>query len=1068
MLTVRTGPYQSALEDAFAADLVEIKAADSLAPIAVVTPSRRLADRLQRLLAVEAGLSLLNVRFHTFYSLAVELCESAGGPGCAVVGDGLFHDKVVDSLLRERLGAVPSRGMAAAYRSTIRDLVDAGIDSASIRENLADYFEQKPEWAEDWKGLKDLLDLQERYLARLTQAGVMPVSGLTRTATALVEDGKSRLLDRWAAVLYYGFYDLTGLQADFLKAVAGAHPRTFVYFPYREGHPAYKFARRLLQVKLQPAGKAGAYAGGTEGRALGAALDALFDDSKPPAPVGPDRLRLISASGARDEAWAAAKEILLLRQGEQPVPFQDIGIVARTLEPYRTVLPEVLRENAIPFSMPEGEPVLRFPAAKLCLSLLTLKRREFPAKTVLDVVQSPYFRRASFAGKSRGEALVAEWTLLIAKTGVHSGWLQWESKVAPWARKDFELFPHLADEGLSRTVAKEDAAALWGFLEDVHRRLAGPAQGADWAGMAAHALALLEDVLSVPEGDPGEPAWEAVREALRGMELFDLAFPGAGWQDFLDALEERLRRALLDPGAENMGVRVLNAMDARGESFRFLFVLGLREGLFPRSIEQDPLLKDSMREQLQQPGGYWLLPKRSGIDGLDGYGEEKLLFHLTAAAASERLYCVHPRSDDEGKPQVPSFYLRALCRAAGRTLEEEDRRVERRVFAKLEALAGEDPGLLSPKEVTLLLARDGEDPASFLKALGRDASLLGGCLKRLPELARRGEPGAMDGVVGRPEDYLRRVSRAGYSPAALQAFSLCPFKFFASRVLALDEPEQPSERGELAPWMKGRIYHAVLERFHGGLKDSGWWEITGEPPWRPALERAFEDAFSDYDWRSVGLYPLLWEAEQARMRMHLEHFVAWDLKESKESGFKPSRFEIELRGEAAGIPLRGRADRIDLGRGQARVVDYKSRRLSEELRAQIGKMRQLQAPIYLELAGQDASLGPARLAGALFYLIEESEEYTGREPFQRFSGEDWAAARPRFLENLKAFTGLIEQGQFIITPDETEHGACAHCSFDRLCRKAHPLTRGRAAGSKAAARLERARELPLPDKKASS
>jgi len=69
-------------------------------------------------------------------------------------------------------------------------------------------------------------------------------------------------------------------------------------------------------------------------------------------------------------------------------------------------------------------------------------------------------------------------------------------------------------------------------------------------------------------------------------------------------------------------------------------------------------LPDSIRSLLQQPAGYWILPK------LAGYEEEKLLFSLIVMSATEKLYCLYQRSDDSGRAQVPSIYLRELCRPA--------------------------------------------------------------------------------------------------------------------------------------------------------------------------------------------------------------------------------------------------------------------------------------------------------------------------------------------------------------------------------------------------------------------
>ena len=216
-------------------------------------------------------------------------------------------------------------------------------------------------------------------------------------------------------------YDLTGAQTDFFTAVAGARP-VRVYFPYIKEHPGYRFSRRFYDEVLHGAGAAPVHLEPQCGtRALGPVLDALSRPGRSGALPRGTSLSVISASGAGDEAWAVAKEILRLRAGQAPPEFDEIGIVARTLEPYRSILAAVLRENAIPFSSGAGDPLLRHPIAKLSLSLLQLGRRDFPAADLLDVVESRYFRAGRFRAAAGWHGLRSNWRRLIERVGVTGG-----------------------------------------------------------------------------------------------------------------------------------------------------------------------------------------------------------------------------------------------------------------------------------------------------------------------------------------------------------------------------------------------------------------------------------------------------------------------------------------------------------------------------------------------------------------------------------------------------------------------------------------------------------------------
>lgn len=1030
------GPFSPALEEAFLARLAELAPGPGRA-VAVVAPSRRLAERLERLVAAERGLALLNLRFHTFHSLALEALEPAGGPSARWIGHGLFHDKILDRLLAEA-GAKPSRGLAAAYRSSLRDLIDAGVEPGQFREHLEGLI---PDPA-DRRRLEALVGLEAAYRRRLEEARLLAPSGLAREAAEAASSGKAASLAGYRELMYYGFYDLTGTQADFFEAVTGAYPCS-LFFPCRKGRPGFAFAERFLRVKLgrSPATHLSV---SPEATALGTALDALFTPGAQGSPR-PGGFRVFSASGARDEAWLVAKEILALRSRPGAPAFHEIGVVARTLEPYRAAVSQVFAENRIPYWTSSGGALLRHPAAKQILALLTLRRREFPARAVLDVAQSPQFRR----DRDGGFADTAEWTRAVRALAIHSGWLQWEGRLRPFLAEDLALGP---PDGDGPRVKARHVAGLWAWLVRLREELAGPVGlGPDpWPEMVRHAKRVVEENLVAPEPGAGREAWDAALAALESLAAFGPAAPDAGFDEFLDTLEEGLRRAELPPPAPNQGVRVLDAMDARGESFRHLFLIGLQERVFPRQVREDPLLPDPVRSRLEHPGGYWVLPK------LEGYAEERLLFTLLAGAARESLTCVYPRSSDEGRALVPSIYLRELCRAAGTDLESAGR-VPKRPFEKLE-FAGEER--LSPKELALLAARGTRASRALLEPLGLDHELFDGCRKRLPELSRSGGLGPMDGLIGEPTGWLARARARGFSPTALEQFIRCPFQFFASRLLGLGDVEEPLERGELSALSRGDLAHRVLERFHRSLVEAGFWS-RGDGRWEPQLERAMQDVLGRTGWRELGVYPVVWEAARLRLEERLRALAALDVARIRETGLVPWKFEEELAGGAGGVPLRGRVDRVDRSAdGRVWVVDYKSGKGPARLRDALRKMRSLQPPLYLELAVASGAAGESRVAGAALYCLEGTKDDPAAPAVVALDASGWLALREPLQANLADHVGRMARGEFFIAQDDRIGGACRWCSFAAVCRKSHPATARRAEGSSAMAAFKKARELP--------
>jgi len=1027
-LSVVHGPFE-ALEPAFVARVRALKPGPGARPLLVVAPSRTLADRLERLLAVENNLPLLGVQFHTFHSLAAAVVEEGGFPDAALVTDPVFHDAVVDRCLDKApsLGVARElrpKALASAVRSSLRDLIDAGVDARQVAEHFGSTLIKDEEEAERLNALLSLLAMYENELARL---GVLPPSALVKRAAESASS--SEYLSGFSEILYYGFYDLTGLQLDFFEAVTATRPSQ-LFFPFRQGHPAFRFSEELFEQKFSgrassaPAGEAG-------GTALGEALDSLFDPSKPPVPVDNGKISIVSASGARDESWAAAKEVLrLLNEG---LPARDIAIVARSLEPYRPALAEAFAAEGLPLDLSCGEPILRHPAAKAALDLLTLREQDFPARVVEDLSSSPYFISAS-------PKRARHWRRLVEALGIRAGWLQWRGKLEPRVGSPVELRPHRVREGLpGELVPADDVRSLWDFVSGLHDALG--AAPVSWSKRSDSARRILAAHLALPDSpSPAErDAFAAVETAVSELAAFDRLGEPCSWDSFLDAFERKLARSTRDAGDGSLGARALDAMDARGHRFGAVILLGLKEKLFPRQVLEDPLLRDASRAALRHPAGYWIGRKAAGHE------EERLLFYLICASAKKNLVLIYPRSDEAGKASVPSTYLRELCRAAGLPApgEGDALRVPRQPSERLRSTPA---SLLTPREAALLAVLQGASPAPALGAADPRTAPLAEELSRVAALNERGAPSDHDGLTRPIAAELAKLKQAGLSPTAIDLYAACPFRFFAARVLNLGEREEASGRGELTPAARGRVYHAVLEKFYAALTPAQW---SGASDWETVFVAAEAAVFAENDWRALGVYPLLWESARLDMGARLRGFIAWDLARLRAANLRPRLYETRLQGappEGApgGVPWKGVADRIDASDSarEFHVVDYKTRenRFSKKLaeKAAAGEIHQL--PFYAELAGKAVGAG-WKFGGAslLFLEVEEGEARSAE-----LTAEDWGLARGSFLEILAARVEAISSGRFPMRPEDGERGHCSWCEFPTVCRKGHAPSRARA------------------------
>src|SRR6185295_7976195 len=155
-------------------------------------------------------------------------------------------------------------------------------------------------------------------------------------------------------------------------------------------------------------------------------------------------------------------------------------------------------------------------------------------------------------------------------------------------------------------------------------------------------------------------AARALRRPTRVLQTLADLRPMAGvgpitLEHVRDVLHDRLVTLDWDPPARRYGcLFVGTAHQARGRSFRVVFVPGLAERVVPQRPHEDPLLLDASRRSLDP-----------GLVGQDERGSaERLLLKIAIGAASERLYLSYPRLDTaETRARVPSFYALDVMRA---------------------------------------------------------------------------------------------------------------------------------------------------------------------------------------------------------------------------------------------------------------------------------------------------------------------------------------------------------------------------------------------------------------------
>ena len=178
----------------------------------------------------------------------------------------------------------------------------------------------------------------------------------------------------------------------------------------------------------------------------------------------------------------------------------------------------------------------------------------------------------------------------------------------------------LRADALASAVAGARAACIRLARLLARGQLCGAARRADRAARAR-----------ISAGIAGGPEWQA--RASRSSKRCAARFPPTSRSrsaiSSCSCAVSWRRTSSVPLGGSGGGVQVLDATEARGRSFERLFVIGLARDVFPRSVREDPLLPDALRERVRD-----VLPevpvKKLGLD------EERFLFAELARFGSAR------------------------------------------------------------------------------------------------------------------------------------------------------------------------------------------------------------------------------------------------------------------------------------------------------------------------------------------------------------------------------------------------------------------------------------------------
>jgi RecB family exonuclease len=388
-------------------------------------------------------------------------------------------------------------------------------------------------------------------------------------------------------------------------------------------------------------------------------------------------------------------------------------------------------------------------------------------------------------------------------------------------------------------------------------------------------------------------------------------------------------------------LELMSPYRARARQYRFIFVIGLQEGVFPRARTEDPFLAEPERIAAG-------LPPRA-----DQRDEERFLFYTCITRPVRRLHLSYRSSDEEGAEAVRSFFVDDVLELLAVEVPVIHRGLSDTVFDAADAPAERDVA-------RGLALRGATSPPD---ALGASEALADRLEAALEPASRRAAyiPGSLS-VPYVLEEFRKRDV---FGASSLEEYWSCPFRYLVGH--------------ELRPWpleplpeslTRGSLVHEVLElvyrdRYVGSRPEPGNVEAAIEHARELLAELAPRHQLDPVTPRRLAGY--------RRIESDIVRFLRWDAEHplaervvALEGSFG-GREDDEMGAlELEGLRLHGKIDRIDaMVDGGALIRDYKTG-ASVTSRAQMADYGKLQLQLYLLAARRLWNLEPA---GGVYHAL---------------------------------------------------------------------------------------------------
>ncbi|HXG89596.1 MAG TPA: PD-(D/E)XK nuclease family protein [Vicinamibacterales bacterium] len=714
----------------------------------------------------------------------------------------------------------------------------------------------------------------------------------------------------------------------------------------------------------------------------------------PEPPPGADAPLAMAFRDREDELIAVARRLKSERQSG--IALNRTALVVRRPLPYLYLARDVFTDAAIPFETLDTLPLAAEPYAAAVDLALDAVSADFNRGSLLALLRSPHFtlsHHGSFEDAPRHElnAAIAACDFALADTRFLGGFDRLSALVTSW---------EALGEPASRRERRQKLAV--GAARAVLDAVAGLRPLCETRLFTDQIATLTEWLRTFDRPAASDEPTDSRRQRVRGAVLGALGALAHAYRTHdpsatadVGGLTAAIRRWLgsqtFATRSGQSGLQIVDAQAARYGDFDDVQIVGLIEGEWPERVRRNVLYPSSLLTLLE-PLPALADPRRRERDALHS-GRAAFKDLVWSASTRVRLSTFNLENDAVVEPSI----LLDDVSGFGLVIERKAANHERVLYA--EALA------LEPRNAAALPDVSSEWAAARVSSDERELH------------AFQGQAGAW------------RMPRISVS--RLERYLDCPFRFYASEVLRLEE--QPEDEDTRTPLERGSFLHDLWERFFSAWQRRGHGRIDPEhlSEARALFEELCEEALSTLSPSeatlernrllgsavSPGIAHRVFAMEAGKPARIVERLLEYPLQ---------GDFTFRTRsGETRVVTLSAKVDRIDvLGDGTLRVIDYKSKKTPDIKQA-------LQLPIYSFVARESLRRtrpGMWTIAEAMYLSFEGDKAEVPLRIKGKSTDDLLDDAQDRLVQALDD----IAAGRF--PPRPYRKSLCGPCPYRAVCR----------------------------------